>query len=120
MTASPKKILQIPFNSLTGDMMHFAHDRTERINGEWVNISPWWRDAHIFEDTLKYDGYLGGRSSMTMMFVSLRHGVRYPMFFRYFDLFIRRPDLAIGPSKTWKWGFAKQGRNYSIVPQEKW
>lgn len=75
-----------------------------------------WRQNFVFEDTLVYKGYAGGRSSMTMNFVSSTTGKKYPMFFCYFDALIRRDDIGPGPSFTGRWTFCKRGMNYSVMP----
>lgn len=81
-----------------------------------------WRDNFEFEDTLIYKGYAGGRSAMTMTFISARTGKEYPMFFCYFNWLISHPftnGIVVGsPKLAFKgnWTFCKRGQNYSVKP----
>lgn len=73
-------------------------------------------EAFVFEDSLRYDGYRRGRSSMHVTLVSTTTGKKYPCFFSVFDELIRRPDILPGPTFSGKWTFSKKGANYSVVP----
>jgi hypothetical protein len=81
-------------------------------NGTLTN----WVQNFEFEDTLRYVGYGGGRSAMSMKVESTTTGKKYRMFWAYFDKLIRRSDIQPGPTFTGKWTFVKKGKNYSIRP----
>lgn len=107
-----KSTYQIPFNKQTGEMLHYVDFWTEQIAQIEV------KDNYMFEDSLLYMNYKGGRSSMTMILESISTGRKYYMFWKYFDKCIRRPNNSPGPIFHGKWTFIKTGKNYSVKPYE--
>lgn len=95
-----KKIGQYKIPFLNGNQMSYPYGPDE------------WRDNYIFEETLKYEGYSRGRSSVTMSFKDSK-GHSYEMFISDFDDVITRKGF-FGKSTRGKWTFVKKGQNYGI------
>lgn len=94
-----KPSYQIPFDE-QGDLVTYPNRCAE------------WRDNYEFEDTLEYEGYSRGRSSVTIIFTGST-GVKYEMFVSDFDEVIRTKGLD-GKIVTAKWTFVKKGQNYGL------
>lgn len=70
----------------------------------------------VWDDTLVYVRYLGGRSAMSMLVTSLTTGRHYSMMWTDFEEQLRRPDLRPGPTFSGKWTFIKRGVAYGVTP----
>lgn len=104
-----KNKYKIPFSKNIDRMLYYVDDN-------YFNVE--WKDNYIFDDDLKYIGYNGGRSAMTMVLESVNNLRKYYMFWTYFDECIRRDNNSPGPVFHGKWTFIKTGKNYSVKPVE--
>ena len=106
------KELFVPFSRHTGEMLSYVYN--VEPGQDTPNVV--WKANHEFDDALRYKGYSGGRSAMSMRLVSAVDGREYSMFWRWFDALLRRPGLKDGPSFEGRWTYCKQGQNYSVRP----
>lgn len=90
---------KVPFNK-EGDLLHYP--------STWTLHE--WRDAALFEATLKYIDYARGRSAAYMIFAN-EEGKEFTVFLTDFNDLV--PEMVHGKvSGTWK--FVKRGRNFGI------
>lgn len=103
--------MKIPFDR-DGNLLDYVYDCDDkRVD---------WRENFSFPATLTYEGYRGGRSSMSMVMRD-ENGRRYPMFWNYFREFLAgnySPYFATALTVSGNWTFCKRGKNFSIKPEE--
>ena len=109
--------MKFPFDPATGDLISSTLAPVGQDTPALV-----WRDNVVFEDTLRYVGTSGGRSSMSLIMRSNRTRASYPMFWKDFEPFLRGADGAamgiFGLEVRGRWTFCKCGRNYGVRPEE--
>lgn len=72
-----------------------------------------WRDNHVFEDTLKYIGYVRGQSAARLKWQSVNTGKTYEMFMDDFDYLMKRSGIEFDEVCA-AWTFCKRGQNYGV------
>lgn len=77
---------------------------------EYIDVE--WRGNYEFEDTLTYEGFGRGRSSVRLYFKGA-NGDEYEMFMKDFDEIMKSGKIK-GGKISGKWTFVKRGRNYGI------
>lgn len=70
------------------------------------------RKNYIFTDTLYYDTFTRGRSSVKFYFKDAK-GIRYEMFATDFSNLVKSENVSVGV--LGRWSFVKRGANFGIV-----
>ncbi len=99
---------QIPFNSLTCDQLTYPENSYEG----GVTRPPEWIDNYLFVDTLTYQSYCKGRSSIGFKFKRKRTGTLVTMFMTDFNDIVHL--LSSGQIRG-EWAFCKRGANYGCL-----
>lgn len=110
-----KKLL-FPFGTETDELLSYCSSKPGDAGGHVE-----WRENCVFDDHLEYRGYRGGRSSMTMLFVSLKTRTVYPMFWTFFEPILQGKyaaglEMSTPLNIIATFTFCKMGQNYSIKP----
>lgn len=96
-------MIKIPFRD--GNLLGYAQGELE------------WIDNFVFYDTIVYDGFERGRSSIKIIFKRVSNGKRVEMFMKDFDLIMKSGGFQSN-HLTGHFTFQKRGQNYGIRKAE--